>query len=158
MTTCSQDNSAGSVREVLALLREEAALYERLQVCADRQRSLVARDDLSPLLALLADRQALSVELTRIGECLAPVRRNWREYRKNLTEPEREEADELVACIEKRLRRAIESDEEDVRLLQARKQSVSQALQAAHSTGQALRAYRVPSPAPRRIDHVNEGT
>jgi len=52
---------------ILALLREEASLYEKLHANAARQRSLVVGDDMGPLLASLADRQRLSVELTRIS-------------------------------------------------------------------------------------------
>ena len=46
--------------------------------------------------------------------------------------------------VENRLRRMIQRDEEDVRVLSARKQAVSQTLRAAHTTGRALTAYREP--------------
>ncbi len=151
---CPVDNP----QEVLALLREETALYGKLETCASRQRSLVTRDDLSGLIALLADRQAVAAELTRIGRRLAPIKRNWRDYRERFTACERTEADRLVADITEYLRRAIESDEEDVRLLQARKQSVGQALCATHSTGAAISAYRSPSAGPSRLDHLDEGS
>jgi hypothetical protein len=145
-------------QEVLSLLREEAALYGKLEACALRQRSLVTRDDLSGLIALLADRQAVSADLTRIGLRLAPIKRNWRDHRERFSACERAEADELVADITDSLRRAMETDKEDVRLLQARKQSVARALCATHSTGAAISAYRAPSAGPSRIDHLDEGS
>jgi len=55
--------AADGAEEVLGLLRQQAALYERLENFAQRQRFLVAEDDPSPLIALLADRQRLSAEL-----------------------------------------------------------------------------------------------
>ncbi|UCE60346.1 MAG: flagellar export chaperone FlgN [Phycisphaerales bacterium] len=156
MTTAT--DSVDTPQEVLSLLREEAALYGKLESCASRQRSLMTREDLSALLALLEERKALSADLTRIGGRLAPIKRNWCEHRGMLTASERAEADKLVADITDSLRRAIETDAEDVRLLQARKQSVAQALCATHSKGTAISAYRVPSAALSRIDHLHEGS
>ncbi len=149
-------SSDASPDEVLALLREEALLYARLQANASRQRSLVAGEDMEPLLALLADRQRLSVELTRIGTKLAPTRRDWPTYRRRLTAPQRAEAERLVSDIADRLRRVIESDEEDARMLCARKQAVAQALRSTHTAGEALAAYRTPAVRQARIDQTDE--
>jgi len=147
-----------SPEEVLTLLREEMSLYRQLEADALRQRSLITGDDLGALLTLLADRQRLSVELRRIGGRLAPIRRDWQVYREGLTASQRVEADRLIADIADRLRRVIKSDEEDGRLLSARKQATAQQLRATHSTRGALSAYR---PAPvrwTRVDHLNEAS
>jgi hypothetical protein len=150
------ESTGTSPDEVLALLREEASLYAGLQANASRQRSLVTGEDMGPLLALLADRQRLSVELTRIGTKLAPTRRDWPTYRMSFTPTQRAEADRLVSDISDRLRRVIESDEEDARMLCARKQVVAQALQSTHTAGEALVAYQTPSTRRARIDQTDE--
>ncbi len=158
MTTVLEkpDDRGASPEEILALLREEASLYDRLQASATRQRSLVNDDDLGPLLALLADRRKLSVELTRIGTQLAPTRRDWPSRRRRFTPTQQVEADRLVSDIAGQLRRVMESDEEDARLLRARKQSVARELRSTHASGEALAAYRAPVDREAFIDQTDE--
>ena len=105
----------------------------------------MTEDDTRPLLALLADRQKLSTELTRIAGRLAPVRRDWAAFRDSLSPPQKTEADGLVEEAAQRLRRLIESDERDARLLSIRKRVTGDALRATHATGQAMSAYRMRS-------------
>jgi len=153
----TSDETFASPEEVLAMLRAEASLYGRLAAYASRQRSLITGDDLGTLLAVLGDRRKLSVELTKIGAKLAPVRQKWERYRERFTPSQRAEAERLVSDISERLRRVIDSDEEDGRLLSARKQTVGETLRETHSTGRALSAYRTPSERPARLDHLDEG-
>jgi len=127
---------------VLELLREAASLYGRLESCAARQRALIAHDDMSPLLALLAERQRLSGELARVSSRLAPVRERWADYKRGLAPRVREEAEGLLEGIARHLRRAMELDEEDARLLSAKKQTVAHALRSTRSAQSAMSAYR----------------
>lgn len=127
---------------VLNMLREQASLYARLEDYARRQRHLVVGEDTSLLLAVLADRQRLSAELAELGTTLAPVRRNWESFRGELSERERGEADRLVAETAACLRRVIESDEQDARLLSARRALTARELQTTHAGGSAIAAYR----------------
>lgn len=158
MTTVLEkpDDRDASPEEILALLREEASLYDRLQASATRQRSLVKDDDLGPLLALLTDRQKLSIELAGIGAQLAPTRCDWANRRRRFTATQQVEADRLVSDIAGRLRRVLESDEEDARLLRARKQSVAGELRSTHASGEALAAYRAPVGHKACIDQTDE--
>ncbi len=143
--------------EVLRLLREQVALYTRLESFADRQRMLVSGDDPGRLLPLLADRQKLSLELRRVATRLEPVRRNWSGYRARLTPPQRREADHLLNDARARLGRVIEGDERDARILSVRKEAAAQTLRAIHSTGQAITAYREPAKRAARLDCTDEG-
>lgn len=111
--------------EILGLLREQSALYARLESFAARQRSLVRADDTALLLSLLADRQRLAVELTRLATRLAPVRRGWSAFRERFSSTQRTEADGLISDVTQRLRRVIESDEKDARVLYVRKLGVA---------------------------------
>lgn len=127
---------------VLDMLREQASLYARLEVYARRQRELVSGDDTGPLLAVLADRQRLSAELAELGATLAPYRRNWERYRGGLNEVGRSEADRLVAETAACLRRVMESDEQDARLLSARRTLTVREMQSTRAAGTAMAAYR----------------
>lgn len=119
------DGAVETPEEVLGLLREQSALYARLESFAARQRFLVRAEDTSPLLTLLAGRQRLSADLTRLATRLAPVRRSWSAFRERFSSSQRAEADGLISDVTRRLRRLIESDENDARLLSLRKQGVS---------------------------------
>ncbi len=130
--------------EVMELLRNQSRLFERLEGFADRQRSLVAEDDPRPLLALLADRQKLAKELTQIAVQLSAIRKNWATFREGLATNEKAEADGLVDEATRRLRRVIEGDERDSRLLQVKKRITSDALRATRATSEAITAYRLP--------------
>ena len=144
--------------EVLGLLREQSALYTRLESFAARQRSLVRADDTAPLLMLLADRQRLSAELTRLATRLAPVRRGWTLFRERCSASQRAEADGLISVVSQRLQRVIESDEKDARVLSVRKQRVATNLQATHRVGQAISAYREPAGALTGTDRLDEAS
>ena len=143
--------------DILGLLRQQAGLYARLESCAARQRSLVTGDDVGPLLALLGDRQRLSEQMTRLGERLAPVRRNWSRHRQELAPADQAEAERLLKETQARLQRVIEGDERDARVLSVRKEAVARTLRATHTTTQAISAYHLPSNHSGRLDCVDEG-
>ncbi|MGB2986682.1 MAG: flagellar export chaperone FlgN [Phycisphaerae bacterium] len=161
MMTTSGDRTVEAVNspeDVLGLLREQASLYVKLETLAVRQQSLVTAEDAGPLLMLLADRQKLLERLAGLATRLEPVRRRWAAYRERLSNPQRAEADRLWEEVRRRLRRIIESDEQDARVLSARKQSVAKALCTTHSTSQAISAYRAPAGRTPRLDYVDEGS
>lgn len=145
-------------QDVLGLLRKQAALFGRLEQFAARQRGLVRADDAEPLLALLADRQRLSAELTGIAARLAPVRSAWQRFRESLTENQRAEADELVAESSQRLRRVIEGDEVDARLLSVKKQTLAGEMRAVSGVGQAISVYRAPAQRAVAASRLDEST
>ena len=145
----------GSESEVLELLRTQASLYARLEQFASSQRRLVGDEDAGPLLSLLADRQRLSAELTGVASRLAAARGEWPAFRDGLSPARRAEADELVRGASESLRRVIESDEQDARLLAIRKERVKRELRETHTTGQAISAYGCggsPASGSRRLD------
>lgn len=142
MTTNSGDRAREKAPgDVLALLRDQAALYARLESIAERQRTLVTRDDTTPLLVLLADRQRLSRTLSDVGRQLAPIRGEWSTYREQLDAAQQQEADRLVEEIADRLKRVIEGDERDARLLSARREMTSRALRTMHAGTPVRTAY-----------------
>jgi hypothetical protein len=144
--------------EVLDLLRAQIPLYVKLESQAARQRSLITRDDSSSLLSLLADRQRISADLARLGARLEPVRRDWESYRQAFTPVQREEADRMLAEIHEHIQRVIDIDEQDARLLAARKQAVADELRATHSASQAVSAYRASAGQSERLDRWDDST
>ncbi len=143
--------------EVLDLLRKQDSLYTELESVSGRQRSLITGDNAGPLLTLLTDRQKLSDQLHRIATLLAPIRCEWESYRGRFTPAQLTEADLLLDETRQRLRRLIEADEQDARVLSGRKQAVAQTLRATHSTSQAISAYHTPSGRLERVGSVDEG-
>lgn len=140
---------------VLGMLREQNELFARLETFATSQRRWTASGDLARLMGILADRQRLTMRLAELATNLQPVRREWSRLRDRLTTNDRQEAEKLLQDSEDRLRRVIEADEQDARLLSARRAVVSGAMRDSHSAGQAVAAYRAApqiSGAGRRLD------
>ena len=75
-----------------------------------------------------------------------------------LVRPQRIEAEGLLANIRSRLRVLIDRDDEDVRMLSARKQAVTSAMRSTHSTGQALCAYRDDGFGTARMTQLDEAS
>ena len=151
-------NGALAAPEALALLRRQASLFAKLESLAVKQGDLVSRDDATPLLALLADRQRLATDLSQIGRRLEPARRDWAATRNALAPAERVEADGLLTQVRDRMRRLIENDERDARTLSARKETVATALRQTQTIGSAVSAYR-PHNAPKtNISRLDEAS
>lgn len=115
------DRTLEKPEHILGLLREQSAMYARLESFAARQRALVRSEDTASLLILLSDRQKVAVELARLAARLAPVRRSWPSLRERFSTSQRTEADGLISDVTRRLRGLIESDEKDARVLYLRK-------------------------------------
>lgn len=143
---------------ILSLLHEQVEMYGELAGYAGEQRSLITREDTGPLLAVLAKRQEISSRLDDVIRRLEPVRRDWESHRARFDSTQRLEAEDLLADIKSRLRDLIDRDEEDVRILSARKQAVASAMRSTHSSGQALCAYRDDGVATARVTHLDEAS
>ena len=137
---------------VLELLRRQEAVFCQLEGLSARQKQLVTGDDMGPLLDLLGERRQLSAELTAIMRELAPARRDWTSARGSLELSQRDVADRLMHHAGGRLRRLMESDEEDARKLSIRKQAVVQTLRSIGSAQHALGAYRGSAERSGRLD------
>ena len=133
-------------REALLLLRAQAELFGRLETLAVRQRDLVTSDEAEALLDVLNTRRALAAELAGVVQRFEPMRRDWRAVRGRLSDADRVEADGLLNDIRDRLRRVMDGDERDVRLLSARKVMTAAGLRATAGAGEAVSAYAAPQP------------
>jgi hypothetical protein len=154
----TERNRTETPAEIVSLFRDEAALYAKLEAYAERQRLLIAEEDTTPLLALLADRQKLSTALAVVGARLAPVRREWESWQVRLSADQRHEVERLARGTEECLRRVIDRDEQDARMLSARKQTAAQGMRTTHDAGAAISAYRTPVPSGERSGRLDEAT
>ncbi len=154
----SSSVATDDVQHMLKLLRRQASLFAGLETLTSSQRGLVTSEDTGPLLRLLADRQKLSTELADIASHLDPVRRDWPEVRKRLTPEQRADADRYLSESGKRLQRIMESDEQDARVLGARKRMVTDTLRGAHDTGQAISAYQRRGGARPGVTRLDEAS
>ena len=129
------------------LLRRQRDLHRGLQRMATRQRRLVHEDDPGSLLSLLNDRRALTDSLLEVGRQLAPVRENWATVRESRAPADRTEADGIIAEVNRLLEQIIDSDDEDARLLSARKAQVAGKVTSVRTDRQAAAAYAATSRA-----------
>ncbi len=141
---------------VMDLLRRQHDLYSRLHRLAERQRGLIAANDAGTLLTLLGDRQKLVESLLEVGQELAPHRASWARTRETLGEQDRGEAERILAEVSQLLGQVIAADENDARLLSARKAHNAASLQTLRSDQQAVSAYAASARRPAGVDRLSE--
>jgi len=158
MAEPKNDASAGQgANMLLKLLRRQRDAYRELQRLADRQRRLIAQDDPSELLTVLGRRQKLTQELVVLGQELAPHREDWSATCVGLDPGDRKDAERMLAEASALLGRIIQDDEQDARLLLARKTQTATQLGTVRGERRAVAAYAATaSQAASRLDRICE--
>lgn len=126
---------------MVELLKQQNALYRRLRMLAERQRTLVAQDDVQPLLSLLAERQQVVDGLVKANQELAPFRTDWSDRYQRLDEPTRRQVAELLEEANASLGTILQSDQQDSATLSAKRMDVADRLAAAETGSRASAAY-----------------
>ncbi len=144
-----------SPEAVLALLDEQATLLRRLEVLANRQRELIATDDTRPLISLLGDRRKVMTSLAGVGGRIESARSDWVAYRERFSPHDAERADQLLREIGDRMKKVIESDEEDARLLSLKRKQAVQGIDSAVASQTAVTAYGAAEAQPSRVDEIH---
>lgn len=158
MSTMEIDASRAS-EEVLGLLDKQVTLYGELETLADKQSQLLGEDDATPLLKVLACRQRLTVALQDLAQRMAPFRAEWQRVKEAMNARQRESAESMVLQVNERLRRLIERDERDVRMLAARRRTVGAALDQLKCGQSTVQAYGQPVAAGHsNFDQTHDGT
>ena len=142
--------------EVLQLLQAQAEFYEQLATLAGRQRNLITADNAEPLLGILAQRQQLTTRIARLAEKLKPVREQWSAYRAGLAPAQQKHADHLLTRTQELLGRVMASDEQDAKLLKARKEATAGVLRGNQANRAVLAAYQTPASQRGRLDQMHE--
>lgn len=144
--------------EAMKLLERQASLYERLTACGERQRAMIECDRVDPLLQLLAERKKITTELMELSEELAPVRNRWSAFCDELDDGQRCRARHLMDRAGGALKKLLALDEEDARLLHAKKADTAGALKSLPGRSGAISAYRSADTRPHRLDAVHQET
>ncbi len=127
--------------ELISLLRRQVSIYTRLEQLSGRQRGLIAAEDQQQLLTLLAERQKLVDELSTLNQGLIPLQKYWRANRETVAPSLRTEADQLVVRAGEILQRILGADEQDARILSARKAQTAKQVTVLAQGRQAFEAY-----------------
>ncbi len=134
--------TAADAEKLISLLNRQVGIYTRLEQLSSRQRGLIVAEDQQQLLALLAERQKLVDELSVLNQGLIPLQKYWRANRETVAPSLRAEADQLVGRAGEILQRILGADEQDARILSARKAQTAKQVTALAQGRQAFEAYR----------------
>ncbi len=118
MTAISDTSWAATLLE---LLQRQQALYENLRELGGEQTRLIEAADTERLLALLARRQQLIDQLTRLNQQLQPYKRDWTTCWASLDAGSRQRIGALIQRVQMLVDQIMKTDEADrVRLTQQR--------------------------------------
>ncbi len=138
----AQDHTSEVDPEMLVTrLRRQLGLYHRLKRLSQRQRDLITSDHPQQLLVLLAERQKLVDELTSLNQSLVPFQEYWRKNHESVTPSLRRQADQLLKEAAEALQSILKIDDEDARILAARKAQAAEQVASLAVSRQAFRAY-----------------
>lgn len=130
-----------SIAALIELLGHQRTLYRRLRVLAERQRALVAADEVEPLIDVLAERQTLVDALVALNNRLAPYRRNWTEVYNRFDRQTRRTVSEMLEEANSTLGLVLRNDGQDCGTLSARRETTALQISSMNSGGRARSAY-----------------
>jgi hypothetical protein len=118
--------------------------YLRLSKLANTQHECIQNSRNEDLLTVLAQRQELLEEMSRLEKVILPAKRNWQEYAERVSQEVRSEAEELVAETRRLLEEIAAADRDDSLVLQQRKfnlgKGINQAVAARKFNGTYAKA------------------
>ena len=135
---------------LVELLKRQNALYRRLRLLTERQHTLVAQDDVQPLLALLAERQQVVDGLVDANQELTPFRTDWSDRYHRMDEPTRGQVAALLEEANSALGTILRSDLQDSATLSAKRMDVADRLATAETGSRASAAYSAAGTGRRR--------
>jgi len=150
-TGATENQPAG----LIDLLTQQQSLYEKLTILSEQQRSMVETGDAENLLGVLAARQKVIDQLTKLNQAITPYRENWASVQQQLSADQRSKVQVLVAEVEKMLAAIIERDEQDRGSLATARDRVSGELNHAGKAVAAINAYR-PKPSSVAARYTNQ--
>jgi hypothetical protein len=102
---------------MINLLSQQQLLYRQLNELAQKQSDLVDGGDPEALLRILAGRQRLIDRLAALDRELRPIRADWQGVAESLPPVQRQQAQELVAGVQKILSEILDRDKRDTQAL-----------------------------------------
>jgi hypothetical protein len=124
----AQQSGPAVAQQMIELLSQQRALYERLTKLSQSQRSLITGDRTEQLLSVLAERQRLVEAIQQLAERMRPLQSAWPKLCGDVEAGQVEHVDRLLADIRRLLGGLLEQDQNDADLLAARKQTTAAAV------------------------------
>ncbi|NLX13304.1 MAG: flagellar protein FlgN [Phycisphaerales bacterium] len=127
--------------ELIGLLDQQLGHCRLLHTLLHRQRSAITADDPQRLLDVLEQRRGILDTLGEVSESLRTYQADWSRVRERLTDTERRRVDELARKVNEELAGILKTDEEDAKLLAARKSLMTREMSELKTGRQAGNAY-----------------
>ena len=148
MTLTAQPQWASTL---IGLLEQQRGIYIQLHELCSLQSQHVANGDPEPLLALLAKRQRLIDELTRLNACVAPYKKDWTTLWAQLGGHDQSAIQSLIDQVQALMEEIVAQDEKDRAALSTQRDKVGLQLQNIH-TGNALNKAYGATPTDKVMD------
>jgi hypothetical protein len=126
---------------ILAALEEQVACYQRLAKLAELQHEHVQRGQTEALLDVLARRQEVLDQVTRLETQVAEAKGQWGPYVDGLTPDRRAKAELLLAETRRLLEQITTADRNDTMVLQQRKMNLGRQINQASAAKAINRTY-----------------
>ena len=148
-----------STTEFASLIDSRLAVLVQLLALARRQAAVIAENDLTTLLTLLAGKQQLVSELQGLDRQLAPHQKQSRESRQWSSPAQRTRCQQQAARCEAVLREILTIEKQAEEQMTQQRDAVAQRLATFDQSAQAARAY-IPiatTPPTGMLDLSSEG-
>jgi DNA repair photolyase len=129
------------VDPVIAALQEQVTCYQRLAKLAEQQHEHVQQSSTEALLDVLARRQEVLDQVSRLEQTIVVAKRRWGEYVGGLRSEERAQAERLMGETRRLLEEITAADRNDALILQQRKLNLGKQISQASAAKQVNRSY-----------------
>jgi hypothetical protein len=129
------------VDPVIAALQEQVTCYQRLAKLAEQQHEHVQQSSTEALLDVLARRQEVLDQVSRLEQTIVVAKRRWGEYVGGLRSEQRAQAERLMGETRRLLEEITTSDRNDALILQQRKLNLGKQISQASAARQINRSY-----------------
>jgi len=126
---------------LLRVLDEQHRLYTAMRSLGIRQRQAIEGEQTDELLRVLAERQGVIDQITSNDGVLDPYREFWDDLAEDLDEPIKGDIERRLDELGVLMRQITESDEQDRKTLEERRDSVGSQAGGVRRGGAAMRAY-----------------
>ena len=132
----------GEAQQLVDLLTQQRDLYIQLGQLSGQQRQIIDAGQTEELLAVLAERQGIVANLTRLNQQIAPLRERLSAISDAAPEATRRALRQLVDQVQQMLQAIIEDDEADRRTLEESKARVGRELTKVKTAPAAINSYK----------------
>jgi len=139
---------------VIQALHDQVGCYQRLAKLAELQHEHVQHSQTEALLELLARRQEVLDQVSRLEQIIVIAKRRWGEYVGGLRSEQRAQAEKLLAETRRLLEEITTADRNDALVLQQQKLNLGRQINQASAARQVNKNYAASAygARPARVD------